>query len=190
MFATFTAPDTVVVGAYDRKYDPENAELLDRNASLLANTVFSNRPLKVVRIPMPSHENGIWRTYTNVIYANGILLVPVYSSYDASGRVRALNTFAKLLPRWKIFGIDSSRLIENDGALHCISMNLVQVGERLQFSNGLKAKHPDYVRSKRLTWNHYTTPYQPSRPLGMTTFIEGLDPYGVTSDSTMPALSK
>lgn len=172
MFATFTAPDTVVVGAYDRKYDPENAELLDRNASILANTVFSNRPLKVVRIPMPTHENGIWRTYTNVIYANGIVLVPIYSSYDASGRVRALNTFAKLLPGWEIFGIDSSRLIENDGALHCISMNLAHVGERLQFGNGRKDKHSNYFRPKQQTWNHYATPSQPFQPLlhGMTTF--------------------
>jgi agmatine/peptidylarginine deiminase len=173
MFATFTAPDTVVVGAYDRKYDPENAEILDRNASLLANTVFGDRPLKVVRIPMPPHEKGIWRTYTNVIYANGIVLVPVYSSYDASGRVRALNTFAKLLPGWEIYGIDSSRLIENDGALHCISMNLVHVGGRLPFSNGLKDRHPDYFRRKQQTWNHYSAPYPSFLPLhGMTTFIE------------------
>lgn len=140
MFATFTSPDTVVVGAYDYKYDPENAELLDRNAFILSNTIFNNRRLKVVRIPMPSHENGIWRTYTNVIYANGIVLVPVYSSYDAPGSIRALNEFAKLLPRWEIFGIDSSRLIENEGALHCISMNLVHVGERLQFNHRLKYK--------------------------------------------------
>jgi agmatine deiminase len=189
MFATFTAPDTVVVGAYNRQYDPANAELLDRNASLLANTVFGNKTLKVVRIPMPPHENGIWRTYTNVIYANGIVLVPIYSSYDVAGRVRALNTFAKLMPRWEIYGIDSSRLIEYDGALHCISMNLAHVGERLQFSNGLKDKHSNSFCPKQQTWNHYSTPSQPFQPLqGMTTFIEGSDLYGVKRRSTMTPL--
>lgn len=160
MFATFISSDTVVVGAYDYKYDPVNAELLDRNAFILANTVFNNRRLKVVRIPMPSHEDGIWRTYTNVIYANGIVLVPVYSSFDALGSIQALNAFAKLLPRWEILGIDASRLIENEGALHCISMNLVHVGQRLQFSHRLKDKHPD----KQLTWNRYSTPFQPFKP--------------------------
>ena len=187
MFATFTAPDTVIVGAYDRKYDPENAELLDRNATLLANTAFNNRRLNVVRIPMPSHENGIWRTYTNVIYANGIVLVPVYSSYDISGRVRALNIFAKLLPTWEIFGIDASRLIENEGALHCISMNLVHIGGRLRFSNGLKYNHPDYFGPQQLIWNRYPTPYQPFHH--MTTFIDGSDFYGVTRHSTTTVLS-
>src|SRR5205085_2038342 len=36
MFATFTAPDTVVVGQYDPGVDPVNAEVLDRNAAVLA----------------------------------------------------------------------------------------------------------------------------------------------------------
>ncbi len=163
MFATFTAPDTVVVGAYDRKYDPENAELLDRNAFILANTVFNNRRLNVVRIPMPPHDKCVWRTYTNVIYANGIVLVPVYSAYDDLGRVQALNTFASLLPGWEILGMDASQLIENEGALHCISMNLVHVGKRLQFSNGLKGKHPDHFHPKQLTWNRDVEAHE--RPL-------------------------
>jgi agmatine/peptidylarginine deiminase len=189
MFATFTAPDTVVVGAYNRRYDPKNAELLDRNASILANTVINNSRLKVVRIPMPPHENGIWRTYTNVIYANGIVLVPVYSTYYFPSRVRALNTFARLLPGWEIFGIDSSKLIENEGALHCISMNLFHVGGRIQFRNGLRYKHPDYFRPKQLTWSLHTKPYQPFQPLhDIATFIEDINLYGVIKHNITAAM--
>lgn len=158
MFATFTAPDTVILGAYDRQYDPENAELLDRNAFILANTVLDGKRLKVVRIPMPAHDDDIWRTYTNVIYANGILLVPIYSSHGDPDRVQALNTFAALLPGWEIFGMDASQLIENEGALHCISMNLAQVGKRLQFSKALKGRHPDHFRPRQLTCNRVATP--------------------------------
>ena len=30
---------------------------------------------------MPPHDDGRWRTYTNVVYANGTLLVPTYPGF-------------------------------------------------------------------------------------------------------------
>jgi len=128
MFATFTSPDTVVVGAYDPAEDPENAEILDRNAERLSEVIVNGRNLRVVRIPMPAHDDGIWRTYTNVVFANGVLLVPIYLGVDEKGRQTALDTFARLLPGWRIVGIDSGELIESAGALHCITMNLGPLG--------------------------------------------------------------
>lgn len=124
MFATFTSPDTVVVGAYDPAKDSDNAELLDRNAARLSEVVVNGRNLRVVRIPMPSHDDGIWRTYTNVVYANGVLLVPIYVGVDEKGRQTALDAFARLLPGWRIVGIEADKLIECAGALHCVTMNL------------------------------------------------------------------
>jgi agmatine/peptidylarginine deiminase len=129
MFATFTSPTTVLVGAYTEEQDPDNAAILDRNAARLSQVRTSQGPLRVVRIPMPPHDNNTWRTYTNVVYANGVVLVPIYPSLDHAGRRLALEIFSKELPTWKVVGIDATEIIEIDGALHCMTMNLGAIGQ-------------------------------------------------------------
>lgn len=124
MFATFTGPNTVIVAAIDPQVDPDNAAILDRNAAKLAAVRTPRGPMNVVRIPMGPHNDGVWRSYTNVIYANGLLLMPIYPGVDQSGQRQAMQTYAKLLPGWRIVGLDVRALSELGGALHCISMNL------------------------------------------------------------------
>ena len=124
MFATFTAPDTVVVGSYHPAEDPVNAALLDRNAEKLASLKTSSGPLRVVRIPMPPCDDGLFRTYTNVIYANGTLLVPTYPGLDPAGEEQALETYRELLPGWRVIGIDVTDMIRRGGGLHCLATNV------------------------------------------------------------------
>lgn len=127
MFATFTSPNTVIVGEYDPVLDPVNAAILDRNAQRLSQLFTPNGPLKVFRVPMPSNADEHWRTYTNVIFANGTLLVPVYPNLNDPGKEQALATYRKLLPNWHVVEIDASSIIEMGGALHCISMNMAKM---------------------------------------------------------------
>ena len=73
---------TVVVGEYPASVDPVNSEILDRNAQQFASLRPAGGPLKVVRIGMPPRFSLVpghapWPTYTNVVYANGVLLLPV-----------------------------------------------------------------------------------------------------------------
>ena len=124
MFVTFTGPNTVVVGAYSPKEDPENAALLDRNAARLASLKTPSGQLRVERIPMGRRHNGLWRTYTNCIYANGVLLVPVYQDGDDNRSRQALALYRRLLPQWHIVPIDATQLIEEGGALHCVALNV------------------------------------------------------------------
>ncbi|MEQ8788216.1 MAG: agmatine deiminase family protein [Pirellulaceae bacterium] len=125
MFATFTAPDTVLVGAYDPEDDPINAEVLDRNAARLARLTLSDgRKLRVVRIPMPKNDDGVWRTYTNVVMANGVVLVPSYPDIDPAVDRNALATFRSLMPAWQVKPIDVSEVIGTGGALHCMTRNI------------------------------------------------------------------
>lgn len=123
MFAVFTDPGTVVVGQYDPRIDPENAAVLERNAAVLGHVRGPDGFLRVVRVPMPSREGGIWRTYTNVVFANGVLLRPGYGELDPQQEHGVTDVYRRLLPGWKIAPIDVSGLIANGGALHCISMN-------------------------------------------------------------------
>jgi agmatine/peptidylarginine deiminase len=124
MFATFTAPDCVVVGQYDPRDDQENAAILERNARRLASIRLPRQRLHVRRIPMPSNTDGVWRTYTNVIYANDVLLVPVYSETNMTLQQQAVGTYRSLLPKWNIKTINADDLIVSGGALHCAVMNL------------------------------------------------------------------
>ncbi|MEZ6114556.1 MAG: agmatine deiminase family protein [Pirellulaceae bacterium] len=134
MFATFVSSDTVVVGRYDPARDFINAEVLDRNAERLEQVTTGNGPLRVVRVPMPPHDDGIWRTYTNVVHCNGALLMPTYPRKDPTGGQAARDVFARLLPGHKIVGIDAERVAKLGGALHCVTMNLGPIGQLPHFA--------------------------------------------------------
>jgi agmatine/peptidylarginine deiminase len=123
-FMTFVAPDTVVVGDY-RDGDDANRQLLDRHAERLAGMKTDTGPLRVLRIPMPPRQTSYFGgTYTNVVYANGVLLVPTWSSAPRDLEEEALSLYRDLLPEWKIVGIDCEPLGRRDGSLRCATMNL------------------------------------------------------------------
>lgn len=127
MFMTLVAPNVVVLGQYDPSIDAANAQRLDEHAALLSRTQTPQGPLQVVRIPMPPNTDGEFRTYTNVIFANGTLLVPQYPGVSPDLDKHALDLYARLLPGWKIVGIDSSTIIKKSGSLHCVSINVPQL---------------------------------------------------------------
>lgn len=124
MFATFVSPDTVVVGEYDPRIDPVNADVLNHNAFALSRLTVDGKPLRVVRVPMPTNRGSVWRTYTNVVYANGTLLVPTYGHVDPAGEQRAMDTYAALLPEWDIAGIDACSIVRQRGALRCVTIGI------------------------------------------------------------------
>ena len=122
MFGCFTSPDTIVVGAYDQAVDPKNAAVLDRNAARLAEVRTSRGKLNVVRVPMPTNEDGVWRSSTNVVFVNGMLLVPTYPDVDRTGGKQAVALYRRLLPDWEIVGIDVSTMARHQGGLRCVTL--------------------------------------------------------------------
>ena len=129
-FATFTSSHTIVVGDY-RGIDPVNASLLDRHAERLAGVITATGPLKVVRVPMPPRGEGYFGgTYTNVVFANGVLLVPSCPEAPPGVEQEAFDVFRRLLPGWRVVGIDCRKLIVRRGALHCAAVNLYRVAPR------------------------------------------------------------
>lgn len=124
MFCAFVKPDLVVVGSYDPAVDEENAAQLDQIVEGLIDFPTLDGPLQVERMPMPDHDDGVWRTYTNIVFANGVLLVPIYPDYCPDMDEVALAKYRRLLPDHRVVGIDASRLIRMNGALRCITMNV------------------------------------------------------------------
>jgi agmatine/peptidylarginine deiminase len=73
---------------------------------------------------MPPTHDGLWPTYTNVVYLNRTLLVPTYSFVPPSVEEKMLRVYQELLPGWKIVPIASDPLLEDYGSLHCATLNI------------------------------------------------------------------
>src|SRR5207245_10806058 len=97
---------------------------LNENAQILSGGRTSFGPLRVVRVPMPSNRGGIWKTFTNVIYANGTLIMPTYGEAELEAEKEAMATYARLLPDWEVVGIDATSVIKQRGSLRCVSINI------------------------------------------------------------------
>ena len=117
MFATFTAANEVIVGEI-LEGDYENAMVLDENAERLRAL-----GMMIRRIPMPHHDDGLFRTYTNAMAINQIVIVPVYPEDDRY-QDAALRVFAEAYPLRTIIPIVASEIIERAGAVHCVGMTV------------------------------------------------------------------
>lgn len=123
LFMTFVNPTTVVLAESVDRND-SNASILDNAARKLEQVNFDGEPLDVVRLPMPNLGEDRFPTYTNVVFANGVLLVPSYDGVEKNLEEKVRSTYQDLLPTWQVRFIDCSRLYARGGALHCLVSNL------------------------------------------------------------------
>jgi agmatine deiminase len=84
-------------------------------------------PYKVVRILQPPAANGTYpplghyRTYTNAVFVNKTILIPIYEpKYDSV----ALRIYRENHPGYKVVGINCNGMISAKGALHCITKEI------------------------------------------------------------------
>ena len=88
------------------------------------NSVFGT-PYKIVRVVQPPddlnrfpNQGGDYRTYSNAIFINKTVLLPVYEErYDTT----ALRVWRESLPGYRVVGIDCNDIIPASGAIHCIT---------------------------------------------------------------------
>jgi len=82
-------------------------------------------PFKITRIVQPPddlnrypNQNGDYRTYSNAIFLNKTVLLPLYEErYDTT----ALRIWRESLPGYRIVGINCDDIISAGGAIHCIT---------------------------------------------------------------------
>lgn len=119
--------ETLLVGEFpegvsDGPYIEANLDYLLSNY----NTCY-DRPYQVVRIPMaPSTSgnyppNAYYRTYTNSVILNDVVLVPIYGSYLDSD---AIEIYEEAMPGYNIVGIDMNGVISASGAIHCVTREI------------------------------------------------------------------
>lgn len=125
LFCTFVDVDKVVVAEADPKTDAANAAQLNRVADILSSVTTSRGPMQVHRVPLPDANDGKYRSYTNLLFANGAVVVPLYPDIDDAMDRRALALFKELLPDRDVVGLDISELSVLGGGLHCLTSNIV-----------------------------------------------------------------
>jgi len=126
LVASFNGPARLLVGQADPNYDPVNARSLDEIASALSGLDVNGKKLEVIRLPMAPSTDGVVRSYTNLLYVNGLVLVPTYPTADPELDGRVLRLFAELMPEHDVVGLDCSNIVHKGGSLHCMSMNVAK----------------------------------------------------------------
>ena len=118
--------ETILMGEYPAGV--ADGPQIEANLQYVLNNFDSpfGTPYRVQRIQMPpdngQYPDGAWwadyRTYTNSVFVNGTILVPIYEeTFDST----ALRIYRELMPGYNVVGIDCNDIIEAGGALHCIT---------------------------------------------------------------------
>jgi len=125
MFMTMLGKNLAVVGEIDPIVDSENSAILNEAARIVSSYTTSDGPITVKRIPMPPQSGNDWRSYTNIIMANGALLMPSFSNVDPAIENQAEQVYLSILPPdWEVKRINCDKLVALRGQLHCLSYNI------------------------------------------------------------------
>ncbi len=121
--------ETLLVGEYPEGIS--DGPQINANIEYILSNFQSkwNSPYRIIRIPMPNSTGGNWpsngasyRTYTNAVFVNKMVILPLYrTQYDTT----ALRIWNEALPGFEIVGIDCDNSTDNiiaaSGAIHCIT---------------------------------------------------------------------
>ena len=120
--ARFVSKDTVVAAIESDPSDENHKRLKDNFRRLKLMTDQRGRPLRIVKIPMPSplyfEEKRLPASYLNFYVGNRCVLVPTFN--DLRDR-RALAVLARLFPEREVIGIHAVDLVLGLGTIHCLT---------------------------------------------------------------------
>jgi len=124
MFAKLMNDGTVLLGNYADGVQSENGKMLNDFADKLASVVTeSGKSLKIIRLPLPWDETGVWYTYTNSLIVNDVVLVPVFSSFEDM-EDEAIAAYENARPDLDIVTVNADGIIPSGGAMHCVTMTV------------------------------------------------------------------
>ena len=126
--ARFTAEDTIVYAYCNDSTDPYYETLHAMSAELTAFRRTNGEPykLKPLTLPKPKFSSVDGRrlpaSYVNFLIINDAVLVP---QFNDPADTLALNTLMECFPNREIIGIDSLGFIEQNGGIHCLTMQFI-----------------------------------------------------------------
>ena len=138
--ARFSDENTIIYSISDNITDFHFYELQKMKNQLQSFKNELGQPFSLIPILLPDpcyNKKGkrLPATYTNFLIMNKMVLLPVYNVKQDN---KALEIIQKCFPKKEIIGIDCTSLIQENGSLHCISM---------QYPKGiLRTTHPRQSR--------------------------------------------
>jgi len=126
--ARFADASTIVYQGCDDANDPHFCGLQAMAAELKALQTQAGKPYSLFELPwageiLSSDGRRLAATYANFLILNGAILMPVYAIEQD---VTASAVLAQAFPNHEIVGVDCRVLIEQNGSLHCLTMQLPQ----------------------------------------------------------------
>lgn len=121
--------ETLLIGEYPSGIS--DGPQIDANIQYIQDNFLTcfNRPYKIIRIPQPPNVAGTsypgspfggayYRTYTNALILNGLVLIPgYYEKYDTT----AVRIWQEAMPGYQIVQLDCNNIIPQSGTIHCIT---------------------------------------------------------------------
>lgn len=120
--------DTILYQRCDDRSDEHFAGFAAMERELAALRTAAGKPYRLVALPWPTArhaaEDGhrLPATYANILFVNGVVLVPTYN--DPTKDAEALAAVQTACPGWAVEGVDCSVLVEQHGSLHCMTMQI------------------------------------------------------------------
>ncbi len=116
--------ETILLGEYQTEGPARDA--LERLREFLAAVPSCyGRPFRIFRVPMPGLGlEGDFRTYLNALIVNNRILVP---AYGLPQDFEAVEAYSAAAPAYTIASLDCSGLIQQRGAIHCVTREFPRV---------------------------------------------------------------
>ncbi len=126
--ARFADANTIVYQGCTDPSDPHFTGLQAMAAELKALKTKADKPYVLLELPwageiLASDGRRLAATYANFLILNGAVLMPVYG---LEMDVTASAVLAQAFPNHEIVAVDCRVLIEQNGSLHCLTMQLPQ----------------------------------------------------------------
>ena len=124
--ARFAPERTIVFQSCDDRDDPHFPALAAMRDELAAMRDIDNEPYRLLALPWPqpihaADSRRLAASYANFLVVNGAVLMPAYGD---RADAQAQHVLAQAFPGRQIVAVPARPLIEQNGSLHCVTMQL------------------------------------------------------------------
>lgn len=123
--ARFFGADGILAAVALDPSDINHAVLADNLQRLSTYRTAAGQPYQIVELPLPapigSDDAPLAASYLNYLVLNGAVLVPTYQQLEQDAT--AIKILARCFPDREIVGFDCLDIIEEGGAIHCMSQH-------------------------------------------------------------------
>ena len=126
MFAQFLSARRLLLAEVDpARWDEDHVRLEEALRGIRSAARSIGQELEIVRIPLPMPAYDQYRSYVNGLRLGSSFLVPSYGDVDPDVQAEAYEILEGAMPGVRIAPIPADKMIELEGAIHCVSQGLI-----------------------------------------------------------------